>query len=178
MPLLCVQNDHAVIVCTEWPCCYCVQNAHAVIVYRMLMLLLCTEWPYCYCVQNNHAGIVCTDWWCYKFSQWWCRHRSPWGDPTQLTGRNPGTNWVPVSKSTPTSLMQAPLTNWYMYCPQLCFSFGCFFLLLSLQILFSSFSPVYFICLWYCEMLVTVFVKLKNDKKTKKSRPFNKKVQT
>ena len=31
--------------------------------------------------------------------------------------------------------------------------------LLSLQILFSSFSAVYFLCLWYCEMLITIFFR-------------------
>ena len=36
-----------------------------------------------------------------------------------------------------------------------CVCVFCFFL--SLQILFSSVSAVYFLCLCYCEMLVTVF---------------------
>ena len=51
MLLLCVQNDHAVIVyrmlmlllCTECSCCYCVQNDHTVTVYRITMLVLCVQ---------------------------------------------------------------------------------------------------------------------------------------
>ena len=50
-----------------------------------------------------------------------------------------------------------------------------FFSFLSLQILFSSFSTVYFLCLCCCEMLVTAFVKkrkrlLKKEQKTNKQK--------
>ena len=144
------------LLSTERPCCYCV--------YRMPMLLLCvqndhtvivcTESPCCYCVQNAYVATVCTHWWCYKFSQWcWSWHHSPWGDPTQMTGRNPGTNWVPVSKSRPISLMQAPLIHWYMYCPQLrffcvLFSSSIFanFIFFLLRCVFSLFMVLWNAC--------------------------------
>ena len=84
---------------------------------------------------------------CYLY--WWCIymsiHKHCWADIYTVPIRNHSCRVLQYTGVMSTVVL-----------------FSSSFLLLSLQILFSSFSAVYFLCLWYCEMLVTIFVKLKN----------------